>query len=462
MMKKSLLMLLTVAILLLSACGQGQTTPTPSGQGDTPAQTEAAKQPDKVEEVEQFDPSATIEETVLFDESNVKITATGIKYTAYDVKLNLTIENNTDQELSFLAGTIGYSYSSVNGYMVDDGYLNTSIGAGKKANETVSYSISELTLLGITDIADIEIGIRVTDDDYNEYLLTDSMQIKTSLADSYDYATDTYRNSITNSGLANQLGFTLVHDSQEVAVDKSGIRVLSQTLISNSDGEEALLVEVENTSGDMVYVSLGDIVLNGLSVESGTWSVDRVGAGKRRVMTINLSSMMSYSEVLGLDEIGEITYSFEVMDSDYDTIFLPQNITFTVPGRDTSLDTSGTELYQQDGIRIVAKGLAEDSFSYSDDIHLLLLVENSTSGSLRFDVDYQSLSVNGYMTSFLCFSKTVAPGGMGILDVELQSYSLEDNGISGLEDITEVEMTVEIKNDSYRTIAEPVVLYTIE
>lgn len=83
------------------------------------------------------------------------------------------------------------------------------------------------------------------------------MQIKTSLANSYDYTADTYRKTITNSGLANQLGFTLVHDSQEAAVDKNGIRVLSQTLIANSDGEEALLVEVENTSDDMVYVSLG-------------------------------------------------------------------------------------------------------------------------------------------------------------------------------------------------------------
>ena len=101
--------------------------------------------------------------------------------------------------------------------------------------------------------------------------------------------------------------------------------------------------------------------------------------------------------------------------------------------------------------------MAPDSFELSDDIHLLLLVENGTNQALTFDIDYDSVSVNGFMTDFICYSRTVTPGGSGVLDVELMGSSLEENGTAELESIEEVELTVEVKNDSYKTVAKPVV-----
>ena len=44
-----------------------------------------------------------------------------------------------------------------------------------------------------------------------------------------------------------------------------------------------------------------------------------------------------------------------------------------------------------------------------------------------------------------------------MLDVALMGSSLEGNGISGLEDINEVELTVEARNDNYKTVAKTVV-----
>jgi len=37
---------------------------------------------------------------------------------------------------------------------------------------------------------------------------------------------------------------------------------------------------------------------------------------------------------------------------------------------------------------------------------------------------------------------------------------LVENGIAGLEDITEVELTIEAENDNYKTVAKPVVTVT--
>lgn len=179
-MKKSYIILLLVVLLLLSACGGGispsssLSAPFPdqtgssvpalsSGQTETSASNSEFSQ-EPAGDTALFAPTATMEETVLVDESNVKITATGLEYTDYDVTLSLTIENNTDQDLSFRSGTSGYSCNSINGYMVDDGYLNADVTAGKKTNETVSFNVDELTLLGLTDIADIELGFSITDD----------------------------------------------------------------------------------------------------------------------------------------------------------------------------------------------------------------------------------------------------------------------------------------------------------
>ena len=332
-MKKKLAMSLAVVMLLLSACG-GPTSSSP-GQANTSGLS-TVPAPSAGGNAIQFDPSAAIEETVLVDESDIKITATGIKYTAYDVKLSLAIENNSDQDLSFYSGTSGYNCNSINGYMVDNGYLNADIAAGKKSNETVSFSVDELTLLGFSDIADIELGFSITDSNYDDYLQTGPRQIKTSIADSYNYETDTYRQAIVNSMSA--LGFTLDCNSEETVFDQKGIRVASQTLATNSSGEQALLVEVENASPDMVYVSVGNISINGLGVQSGNWSTDWISAGKRRIIAMNLSNMLdeSYRTAFGLEDIGQITYAFEPKDIDLDTLVVPQTLTLTVPGRNTS------------------------------------------------------------------------------------------------------------------------------
>lgn len=136
-MKKRLTMLLATLMLLLPACGQGAaegSAPLPPRASNPPAQTNGPTQTDG-ELAPAFDPTATLEETVLVDEDNVKITATGLKYTAYEVKVSLTIENNTDKSLSFRSGTMGYSCNSVNGYMVDAGISTPTWRRARKATK---------------------------------------------------------------------------------------------------------------------------------------------------------------------------------------------------------------------------------------------------------------------------------------------------------------------------------------
>ena len=151
-MKKSLVTALGVVMALcMAACGNPQGS-TEAGDAENVttevigAPTSEALEVEKEEEeakvkteVPGFDTSYNIEETVLVDENDVKITATGLTYTEYAVEVNLLIENNSEKDLSIYTGSIGYSPNAVNGYMLG-GYMNADVAAGKKTNETISYS----------------------------------------------------------------------------------------------------------------------------------------------------------------------------------------------------------------------------------------------------------------------------------------------------------------------------------
>lgn len=401
--------------------------------------------------------NAKIEETVLVDESGIKIIANALNYTQYSVDVDLTIENNTEKDLSFCCGTMGYSCNSVNGYMTNDGYMNTKVGAGKKAKEVISFSVRDLAMMGIIDIADIEIGFDIEDDFYDTYLQTGPRQIRTSIAESYDYSIDSYQEAIVSDALATEYGYLVNHHAKEERYNQGGIHIVSETLITNSDGERSLLIETENTSSEPVYITIGDISINGLSLQNGIWVSDAVNVGKHCITSINLTSILERTRnMFGIEEIGEISFAFGQKDTKYNQLIDPEDISISISD-DASFNRAGTELYQADGIRIVAKGLVADSASYSDDIHLMLLVESEFDDSVSVDVDYNSVSVNGYMTDFLCFSNTVEPGHSMILDVELQDSSLDTNGISRTEDIAEIELTFKIRDSHYKTIANPVV-----
>ena len=141
---------------------------------------------------ESFKSAANIEETVLVDENDIKITATELNYTDYSVELGLLIENNSSVNLSFTSGTLGCDRNAVNGYMVGDGYLNADVSAGKKSHESISFSKDALALYGITEVANIQIGFSVQDDDYEDFY-TGMGQVNTSAADSYDYEDSNYQ-----------------------------------------------------------------------------------------------------------------------------------------------------------------------------------------------------------------------------------------------------------------------------
>ncbi len=295
-MKKILAMVLSLMFVLsLMACGENAT-------------------------LEEFSTDATIEKTIIYDDNNIKITANELTYGTFSAELSVTIENNGDTDLSFVCGSSGYHVNSVNGYMVDDGYLNCDVAAGETANDVIEFDFSSLSIYGITSIADMEIGFDISDDDYNS-IYTGPLQIKTTIADTYDYSVNRYQKIINNGAFENEFECTVDYFSDDDLYNEHNIYVTSAALMTNKDGESALLLEIENKSSGRIHISTEEVYINETLVYESLWSSDSVNANKSYVIDISLSSLVNQYEgdVSDITNISEISFTFGIGEKWYET-----------------------------------------------------------------------------------------------------------------------------------------------
>lgn len=263
-----------------------------------------------------FRTDAVIQETVMMDKTDFQITATDLTYDAYSVTLHLTIENKGEKNYTVYSGTLGYSCNAVNGYMVDDGYMNVDVAPGEKVSEEISFEINGLMIYGITEVADIWIGFNVSDEEYND-IYQEPCQVKTSFADRYDYSKDTYKKAIVNANLKTMFDYSVDFWSEESVYDKNNITITSEGLMTNTDGERALLLEVENSSSELGYAEVDNIFINGASIYEGTWMYDSVMPGMRRILGIQIDSLLESSDQetdQTAEELKEITFDFAAKD----------------------------------------------------------------------------------------------------------------------------------------------------
>lgn len=244
-MKRTIAFLISLLLAVsLTGCQQSLQEPVPSESSSTPAES-VESSPQETSEVSSeeskpepesskdstalFDTSGTIEETDLYNENDVRVTATGLSYSESAVSVELTFENNSDKNLSFTAGTIGYSCNSVNGFMVDDGYLNCDVSAGRKANDSLRISYNAIRIYGISAIADMEIGIKISDEEYN-LIYAGAFPIRTSIADTYEYKESGYQESLTSGAFQKAYGYSLPFFAADVLYEQNGVRVVSEAL----------------------------------------------------------------------------------------------------------------------------------------------------------------------------------------------------------------------------------------
>lgn len=279
-MRKSLFIVLAV-VVLLSSCGAEM-----MAENDEPANESKNTYGLVADFTDSTLKPVNVPETILVDDSGVKITAKGMEIDeVWGQELKLLIENNTEENI-----TVTCKNESVNGFMVD-GMLYAEIASGKKANESITFT--NLSECGIETIADMEFSFHVSGtDDWETYLETDMIRLQTSAAEHYNYTFD---------------------DSGEVLYNGEGFKAVLKGFSKDVSyfGTE-IIVYLENNYDVPITVHTQDVSVNGYMVAPTLYT--EIMPGKKAVDEITI--MESDMEENGITVIEEMELTFHVLNTE--------------------------------------------------------------------------------------------------------------------------------------------------
>ena len=231
--------------------------------------------------------------------------------------------------------------------------------------------------------------------------------------------------------------------AETVLFDQDGIRITATGLSTDSLFGPELNLLVENDSAQNIVVQPNYCMVNGYMMD-GLLSAD-VAAGKKANDTLDfLSNALARC---GIETITDIELDLVVSDGDsWQTLYEtgPVILQTSAAGQYTqTYDDSGEEIYNQNGIRVVAKSVNDDLFGMGIKFYL----ENNTDKAVIINAD--NVSVNGYMMTDLFYSD-LAPRSHAVDTLTLLGSELEDNHI---DTITDAELSLQITDaDYYQTI----------
>lgn len=296
MMKRMLTALLASAMLLLAGCSSGNSEPISVTSVDTAASNvgEMASEDSTTTE----DPAVTLDETVIYDENDIKITATGLNEDGFlGPELNLLIENNGAQNI-----IVQPDYCLVNGYMMY-GLMSSDVAASKKNNDTLDFSRSTLKACGIDQIADIRLKLTVSDSDsWMTLFKTDEITLQTSAAGTYTQVYD---------------------DSGEVIYDTNGIKVVAKSADDEFLGK-GVVFYLENNTDRHVVVNGENISVNGYMMTDLFYADLAPQSHAVDILTLLSSDLENNS----IDNIEEVDLTLRITDYDsFDNIDTTSPIT---------------------------------------------------------------------------------------------------------------------------------------
>lgn len=245
--------------------------------------------------------TTTIEEQVIFDAEGLIITATEyVDDSFWGEGIKLVLENTSEADVG-----IGCDALIVNDYMIYD-LFSSKVAAGKKANETLYFSSSQLKAAGITNIGKVEVQFHLYDPDtYMTSYTGECVTIETSNIDVMDTTADIEGVEIMN-----------VND----------VKILAKAVDEDSFWGAAVVLYIENNSGKNVIIQCDDCSINGYMMTP--FFSCTVNGSKKAVDTIDFLS--SELEENGIEEIEEIELKVKVLNAEtYSSIYETDPITIS-------------------------------------------------------------------------------------------------------------------------------------
>lgn len=299
----AMLCLIVFAVMALEGCqsGSGETKKIVSNEESETAGVDESTPDDSGDSKTSSDVTVTIDEQVLFEQDGIVVTATEyVTDSMWGDGIKLLLENNSDKNI-----VVGCNALIVNDYMITD-LFSSEIAAGKKSNETLYLSSTQLEAAGIENVGKIEIYFHVYD--------------------SSTYATvfDTECVTIQTSEYANM--DTMPNDAGTELYNQGGIRIIGKTVDENSFWGTAILLYIENNLGKNVGISVDDMSINGFMMSPFFSTI--VYDGKKAINDITVFS--NDLEENGIEAIEEVELKFHIYDADsYSTITDSESITFS-------------------------------------------------------------------------------------------------------------------------------------
>ena len=179
----------------------------------------------------------SINEQVLVDQDGIKITATEyVTDSIWGDGIKLLVENNSAKDY-----TIGCDALIVNDYMITD-LFSADVAAGKKSNEVMYLSSTELKAAGIDTVGQIEMYFHAYDSNWDNLFKNVYSKLETSEFANMD---------------------TTPNDEGQELYNANGVRIVGKTVDENSFWGTAILLYIENTSGQNVGINVDNMSING-------------------------------------------------------------------------------------------------------------------------------------------------------------------------------------------------------
>ena len=243
----------------------------------------------------------TIEEQVLFERDGIKVTAKEyVKDSFWGDGIKLLVENNSTRNVK-----LGCDALIVNDFMIYDLFY-CDIAAGKKANETLYVSSTELKNAGIENVGKIEFDFYVTDSEtYNRVFEHELATLTTSAYNDMDTTAEIDAVDLYNG---------------------NGVKIMGKAVNEHDFWGSAIVLYIENNSNDNVGISCDDMSINGFMMSPLFSST--VYAGKKAVDEITIFE--SDLEENDITSIEDVELSFRIYNSEsYHTITETGPISFS-------------------------------------------------------------------------------------------------------------------------------------
>lgn len=368
-------------------------------------------------------------ETVLVDNEHCKVTVTGFSndYNG-DAIMQLALENKTDVTLMF-----SMEFASVNGIMVDPFWADE-VAAGKILNAEVSWYADELLDKGIDTLSTVEFRLRAYD------------------SDNWD-AEDALSEVLTVYPFGEDQAVTLHREAQDtdmVLYEDGNVRVIAIGYDPQGEYGNTVHMYIENMTDRNLTVTIDDCAVNGVMADPA-W-LEELAPGKASYSDLDWF-LDSTLEELGITDITSMTGTLRAYDSDNWSADDVVNAPFTyepqgaeavstyeyIPGEQDVI------LADNESFQFIVTGFEKDDLDYET---MKVFIRNNTDRTLRFSAE--NVSINGYMCDPY-WAVSVAPGKMAVSSFRWSDTDLASNGI---ENITDVEFSLEVRDDeSFEEIA---------